>query len=206
MARWRDAGVSSPIEAIKQPSIGMEGGAAHVQELHRKFQALNEDVSAALRAQQDALAAVGAKGSAKKDTLRLATRAIDWREDVAALAKHIDGQLQHSRALRAHHASAQLPVNPDRQRADDEGARIRRLRSDLRLLHGLRVSLASPDKEEASSDPVEETVRIPTIKLTTATESLALRLCGAERVASVPRLECQAGEDRGRWSTCATCR
>lgn len=142
----------------------MDGSAAQVHELHRKFEALNEDVAAALKQQHEALAGVAAAGGGRaggRDALRLATRAADWREDVAALARHIDSQLQHSRALREHHASTQLQspaaaASADRQLADDESARLRRLRSDLRLLQGFRVGQGGGGAGAAADDTVRQ--------------------------------------------------
>jgi hypothetical protein len=208
----------------------MDGSAAQVHELHRKFEALNEDVAAALKQQHEALAGVAAaSGSkagerAKRDALRLATRAADWKEDVAALARHIDSQLQHSRALREHHASTQLlspaaAASADRQLADDESARLRRLRSDLRLLQGFRVGRGnggggraaergggqSTGADSTAADPIAD----DTVRLRPA--SLALRVVsrsrgwrgGAEAAPGVPRVERQAREGDGDGHCCA---
>lgn len=139
----------------------MDSSANQVHELHKKFEALNEDVTAALRAQHEALGPAGGALSTiaggKRDALRLAARTTEWRGDVAALARHIGLQLQHSRALRAHHAQQQVP-GADTKRDDDEGARrLRCLRSDLRLLQEFRVDLAaaaSPANESTNNDGV----------------------------------------------------
>ncbi|GMF12270.1 unnamed protein product [Phytophthora lilii] len=123
----------------------MESNQAHVNDLHKKFEDLNEEVSAALRVQQDAVAnatSVGGRSNlaaARKDALRLAKKTGDWRGDVTALAKHIDLQLQHSRALRSHYAQSLLNTSSQKQQEEAEGSRLRCLRSDLRLLQDFRV-------------------------------------------------------------------
>lgn len=209
----------------------MDGSASQVHELHKKFEALNEDVAAALKVQHEALAGVAAASSsaglglsakagecAKKDALRLASRAVDWKEDVAALAKHIDSQLQHSRALRVHHANTQLlspatAASSDRQLGDEESARLRRLRSDLRLLQSYRVSSSSgrdggrgtSDQDgggqatsaDATANPVaEDTVRLLDAVGLVAFDGLTLSvMCRASEAApDVPRVERQARE------------
>lgn len=130
----------------KRPA--MEGGGAlQAHELHKKFEDLNEEISTALRHQQDALSSTssrsggGASAHTKKDVVRLAKRALDWREDVTALAKHIELQLQHSRALRGHEAHGLLSTSAAnrKQQEDDESAKLCCLRSDLRLLLDFRV-------------------------------------------------------------------
>ncbi|KAJ0405668.1 hypothetical protein ATCC90586_004471 [Pythium insidiosum] len=136
----------------------MEVNASQVHELDKKFQDLNEEIALALRHQENALsvsisAAAKPAGTPRKDVLRLARRAMDWREDVSALAKYIDMQLQNSRALRSREAdvlsssASSVAKNPE----DDDGARMRCLRSDLRLLQGFRVNYANA---KGKLDPV----------------------------------------------------
>ncbi|GLE03757.1 hypothetical protein PINS_up012659 [Pythium insidiosum] len=136
----------------------MEVNASQVHELDKKFQDLNEEIALALRHQENALSvSIGSTskttGTPRKDVLRLARRAIDWREDVSALAKYIDLQLQNSRALRSREADvlsssiSSGTKNPE----DDDGARMRCLRSDLRLLQDFRVSYANTKWKQ---DPV----------------------------------------------------
>ncbi|KAL3674205.1 hypothetical protein V7S43_000165 [Phytophthora oleae] len=118
---------------------------AHVNDLHKKFEDLNEEISAALRVQQDAVASVSTFSgranltAARKDALRLAKKTTDWRGDVTALAKHIDLQLQHSRALRSNYAQSLLSSSAQKEQEEAEGSRLRCLRSDLRLLQDFRV-------------------------------------------------------------------
>lgn len=136
------------------------GGALQAHELHKKFEDLNEEISTALRHQQDALNAnssannggSGASAHTKKDVLRLAKRALDWREDVTALAKHIELQLQHSRALRGHEAYGLLSTSAanQKQQEDDESGKLRSLRSDLRLLLDFRVGFF---QHKSANDP-----------------------------------------------------
>jgi hypothetical protein len=128
----------------------MEVNAMQVHELHKKFEVLNDEITQALRRQEDAIsstaAATGSGNStadppiSRKNVLRLTTRAIDWREDVNALAKHIDVQLQNSRALRAREAEV-LPRDVDSKQTieDDDSAKLQCLRSDIRLLQSFRV-------------------------------------------------------------------
>ncbi|RLN72226.1 hypothetical protein BBJ28_00000545 [Nothophytophthora sp. Chile5] len=146
----------------------MEGN--HVKELHKKFEDLNEEVSVALRVQQDAIAATSSTGgrgnvsSAKRDALRLTKKTADWRGDVTALANHIDLQLQHSRALRSHYAQSLLSTTAtsQKQQEEAESSRLRCLRSDLRLLQDFRVGYM---RCRANKNPTllsiaeEETVR-----------------------------------------------
>lgn len=141
------------------------GGSLQAHELHKKFEALNEEITTALRHQQDALDAIsssnGDGGSndsvhKKADVLRLARRALDWREDVTALSKHIELQLQQSRALRSHEAYGLLlstSAANQKQQEDHESARVRALRSDLRLLLSFRVGLVQrkSSRESAAS-------------------------------------------------------
>ncbi|OWZ15629.1 hypothetical protein PHMEG_00010692 [Phytophthora megakarya] len=123
----------------------MESTPAHVNDLHKKFEELNEEVTAALRVQQDAVASASTFGgrsnlaAARKDALRLAKKTTGWRGDVTALSKHIDLQLQHSRALRSHYAQSLLSSSVQKQQEEAEGSRLRCLRSDLRLLQDFRV-------------------------------------------------------------------
>ncbi|KAG7387393.1 hypothetical protein PHYPSEUDO_014156 [Phytophthora pseudosyringae] len=143
---------------------------AQVNDLHKKFEDLNEEISAALQVQQDAVASASTFGghsnvaAARKDALRLAQKTTDWRGDVTALAKHIDLQLQHSRALRSHYAQSMLSSSAQKQQEEAEGSRLRCLRSDLRLLQDFRVKYA---RQRGESDPAplsaveEETVGAP---------------------------------------------
>uniref|UniRef100_K3WIE4 Uncharacterized protein n=1 Tax=Globisporangium ultimum (strain ATCC 200006 / CBS 805.95 / DAOM BR144) TaxID=431595 RepID=K3WIE4_GLOUD len=139
----------------------MEAHSLQAHELHRKFEDLNEEISTALQRQQDALSANASSGSVaataftKKDMLRLAKRAIDWREDVTQLAKHIDLQFQNSRALRSQEAHGLLSTSAasQKQQEDYESAKLRCLRSDLRLLLDFRVGFhqLKSDKEPANA-------------------------------------------------------
>ncbi|KAF1330774.1 hypothetical protein FI667_g4771, partial [Globisporangium splendens] len=139
----------------------MEAHSLQAHELHKKFEDLNEEISTALQRQQDALSANASNGSGaattftKKDVLRLAKRAIDWREDVTQLAKHIDLQLQNSRALRSQdpHGVLSTSAASQKQQEDDESAKLRCLRSDLRLLLDFRVGFhqLKSDKEPANA-------------------------------------------------------
>lgn len=132
----------------------MESNALQAHELHKKFEALNDEITTALRHQQDALSSNSNSSGAhtKKDVMRLARRALDWREDVTALAKHIELQLQHSRALRGHEAHGLLStsVASQKQQEDHESAKLRCLRSDLRLLLDFRVGLL---QRKSAKDP-----------------------------------------------------
>ncbi|EEY63765.1 uncharacterized protein PITG_02251 [Phytophthora infestans T30-4] len=116
-----------------------------VNDLHKKFEDLNEEITAALRVQQDAVTSANTftgrsnLAAARKDALRLAKKTADWRGDVTALAKHIDLQLQNSRALRSHYAQSLLRSSAQKQQEEAEGSRLRCLRSDLRLLQEFRV-------------------------------------------------------------------
>lgn len=136
----------------------MEAYSLQAHELHRKFEDLNEEISTALRRQQDALNAnaSGSSSSAytKKDVVKLAKRAIDWREDVNALAKHIDLQLQNSRALRSQEAYGLLSTSAasQKQQEDHESSKLRCLRSDLRLLLDFRVGFHQLKSENEPSN------------------------------------------------------
>ncbi|ETN17125.1 hypothetical protein PPTG_05017 [Phytophthora nicotianae INRA-310] len=128
---------------------------AQVNDLHKKFEELNEEISAALRVQQDAVTNANTFTgrstlvAARKDALRLAKKTTDWRGDVTALAKHIDLQLQNSRALRSHYAQSLLSSSAQKQQEEAEGSRLRCLRSDLRLLQDFRVhSVRHRDEED----------------------------------------------------------
>jgi hypothetical protein len=153
----------------------MESSQAQVDDLHKKFEELNEEVSAALRVQQDALAGASSLGgrsnlaAARKDALRLAKKTTDWRGDVTALAKHIDVQLQHSRALRSHYAQSLLSKTDQKHQEEAEGSRLRCLRSDLRLLQDFRVRYVREKDAALLSTTEEETVRV----------AFVLRLCRA---------------------------
>lgn len=139
----------------------MEGGSSlQAHELHKKFEELNDEITTALRHQQDALHASGNSGNdvvhKKADVLRLARRALDWREDVTALSKHIELQLQQSRALRSHEAYGLLlstSAASQKQQEDHESAKVGALRSDLRLLLSFRVGLLKhkSNRESAAS-------------------------------------------------------
>ncbi|KAL4155254.1 hypothetical protein KRP22_009167 [Phytophthora ramorum] len=134
----------------------MERSLGQVSDLHKKFEDLNEEVSAALRVQQDAVMTASTFGgrsnlaAARKDALRLAKKTGDWRGDVTALAKHIDLQLQHSRALRSHYAQSLLSTSAQKHQEEAEGSRLRCLRSDLRLLQDFRVQYV---RQRGEKDP-----------------------------------------------------
>ncbi|KAK1946999.1 Transcription factor GTE3 [Phytophthora citrophthora] len=136
-----DATLSEDLDAFSSSSFFM----GSVNDLHKKFEDLNEEISAALRVQQDAVASASTFSgranltAARKDALRLAKKTTDWRGDVTALSKHIDLQLQHSRALRSHYAQSLLSSSAQKQQEEAEGSRLRCLRSDLRLLQEFRV-------------------------------------------------------------------
>eukprot|EP00644_Phytophthora_capsici_P005301 jgi/Phyca11/558376/estExt2_Genewise1.C_PHYCAscaffold_11148 len=135
----------------------------NVNDLHKKFEDLNEEISAALRVQQDAVASVSTFSgranltAARKDALRLAKKTTDWRGDVTALSKHIDLQLQHSRVLRSHYAQSLLSSSAQKQEEEAAGSRLRCLRSDLRLLQDFRVRYQCGEKDITAIE--EETVR-----------------------------------------------
>ncbi|KAE9339053.1 hypothetical protein PR003_g11211 [Phytophthora rubi] len=142
----------------------MESSQAQVNDLHKKFEELNEEVSVALRVQQDAVASASTFGgrsnlaAARKDAMRLAKKTGDWRGDVTALAKHIDLQLQNSRALRSHYAQSLISTSAQKQQEEAEGSRLRCLRSDLRLLQDFRVRYfrQSGEKDPALLSAIEE--------------------------------------------------
>ncbi|KAE8899656.1 hypothetical protein PF003_g16611 [Phytophthora fragariae] len=142
----------------------MESSQAQVNDLHKKFEELNEEVSVALRVQQDAVASASTFGgrsnlaAARKDAVRLAKKTGDWRGDVTALAKHIDLQLQNSRALRSHYAQSLISTSAQKQQEEAEGPRLRCLRSDLRLLQDFRVRYfrQSGEKDPALLSAIEE--------------------------------------------------
>ncbi|TMW56253.1 hypothetical protein Poli38472_008901 [Pythium oligandrum] len=126
-----------------------------VQELHKKFQDLNDEISQALRHQEDALSATStATSSSSVRAVRLVKRAFDWREDVHALAKHIDLQLQNSRALRAREAQVLIPADLKTSEEDD-GAKLRCLRSDLRLLQEFRLAYLHSKGIDASNTAID---------------------------------------------------
>ncbi|GMF17573.1 unnamed protein product [Phytophthora fragariaefolia] len=158
-----DATLSEDLDAFSSSSFFQ----AQVNDLHKKFEELNEEVSAALRVQQDAVANASTFGghayltAARKDAIRLAKKTGDWRGDVTALAKHIDLQLQHSRALRSHYAQSLISTSVQKQQVEAEGSRLRCLRSDLRMLQDFRVRHFHQRGEEAPallSAAEEETV------------------------------------------------
>ncbi|KAI9986895.1 hypothetical protein PInf_025864 [Phytophthora infestans] len=134
-----------------------------VNDLHKKFEDLNEEITAALRVQQDAVTSANTftgrsnLAAARKDALRLAKKTADWRGDVTALAKHIDLQLQNSRALRSHYAQSLLRSSAQKQQEEAEGSRLRCLRSDLRLLQEFRVHFVRQrDEDPALLSAMEE--------------------------------------------------
>lgn len=77
---------------------------------------------------------------------------------MTALAKHIDLQLQHSRALRSHYAQSLISTSAQKQQEEAEGSRLRCLRSDLRLLQDFRVRYfrQSGEKDPALLSAIEE--------------------------------------------------
>lgn len=115
------------------------------EKLHQNFKELNEETSAAIQTQQDAVATASTLygrsnfDAARKDALQLAKKTTEWRGDVGALAKQIDVQLEHSRALRSDYAQSLLSSSDWKQQERAEGSRLRRLRSDLRLLQDFRM-------------------------------------------------------------------
>ncbi|KAG7396211.1 hypothetical protein PHYBOEH_002591 [Phytophthora boehmeriae] len=147
----------------------MECSQLQVNDLHKKFEDLNEEVSAALRVQQDAVASASAGShnsvvSARQNGLKLGKRTADWRGDVAALAKQIDLQLQNSRALRSHYARSLLSTTAASQKLQEEteASRLRCLRSDLRLLQDFRVRYVRHKGEEEPTSIEEETKQLKT--------------------------------------------
>lgn len=137
-----------------------------MNDLHKKFEDLNEEISAALRVQQDAVASASATegrshvAAARRDALRLGKRTGDWRGDVTALAKHIDLQLQNSRALRSHYAQSLLSTTAASLKLQEESdsSRLRCLRSDLRMLQDFRVNYMKDrgEKEPTLLSAMEE--------------------------------------------------
>ncbi|DBA00522.1 TPA: hypothetical protein N0F65_006426 [Lagenidium giganteum] len=143
----------------------MELTTAQVNVLHKKFVELNEEISQSLRQQQEALQANATTTTSKKDVLKLARRALDWREDVSALAKYIDLQLQHSRALRAQEAQALLSTSVEsRKLHEDASSKLRSLRSDLRLLQEFRLSYYHTKSQQ---DPAQSAAFLAVIETET---------------------------------------
>lgn len=185
--------------------FAMESNQVQVNDLHKKFEELNEEISAALRVQQDAVAGASTFGdrsnlaAARKDALRLGKKTSEWRGDVTALAKHIDVQLQHSRALRSHYAQSLLSTTAQRQQEEAEGSRLRCLRSDLRLLQDFRVNYVHQNGEKDSalqSAIEEETVRCPSWPCeTNSSMSLTVVFVSLETTQGLPRQKLQEGED-----------
>lgn len=145
----------------------MEGSSAQVQNLHKKFEELNEEISSALRQQQDVVNA-NSSAPSKREVLRFTKKTTEWRADVSALAKQIDHQLQHSRALRSQEAHSMLKTSVANQKQfdEDKSSTLRSLRSDLRLLLDFRLgymrskSMKDPTVEATFHDMADqETVR-----------------------------------------------
>lgn len=131
----------------------MEVNSLQVAELHKKFEDLNDEIAVALRHQEDVIQQTtsvsgGTPTASRKDVLRLATRAINWREDVNALAKHIDLQLQNSRALRSKEAQVLSRDSETKPVEDDShSAKMRCLRSDIRMLQEFRLGWVHARRE-----------------------------------------------------------
>lgn len=130
----------------------MEVSSTQVQNLHKKFEELNEEISAALRQQQDVVNA-NSSAPSKREVLRFTKKTTEWRADVSALAKQIDHQLQHSRALRSQNAMLKTTVANQKQLDEDKGSTLRSLRSDLRLLLDFRLGYM---QSKSMKDPTLE--------------------------------------------------
>ncbi|KAL7688166.1 hypothetical protein Plhal304r1_c020g0072901 [Plasmopara halstedii] len=112
------------------------------KKLCNKLQELNEEISAAVLVQQDAVGNASTflgREVARKDAIRLAKKTTEWRDDVSALSKHIDLQLKNCRALRTEYAQSLLSPSDRKRQEETENSRLRCLRSDLRLLQEFRM-------------------------------------------------------------------
>ncbi|KAG6585039.1 uncharacterized protein IUM83_08343 [Phytophthora cinnamomi] len=141
----------------------MESSHAQVNDLHKKFEELNEEVSAALRVQQDAVASASTFGARSNLAAARKMRCVspkDWglarRRDSSSKAYRsaTAGQPRLALALRA----VANQYYSSKQQEEAEGSRLRCLRSDLRLLQDFRVRYfrQSGEKDPALLSAIEE--------------------------------------------------